>query len=523
MIHKLTTSLKPSLFAAAMLACSNGHAQAGALDVSFSGDGIATASFSLGQLSVAHGIAVQSDGRIVVAGDADQNSSQWAVARFLPNGDPDNSFSGDGQATFAPGGNGTNCYAVVIDPATQKILLGGFRNTTAFTVEAVVLRLNSDGSLDTGFGTSGTASMLLGGSASGGSYINAMVVQADGKIVMAGGADGDAALVRFQSSGFADNSFGSSGRVTVAVGAGTEDGAYGLVLQTDGKLVATGYTGSGTSASPFLARFTSSGALDIGFGSGGTVVTDLGIGFNFGYGVSMNSDDKVLLTGVGSNGVEQGCTVLRYLPDGSLDTSFDGDGIIVITFPATAIGGRFIHALANGSILVVGVASDDILTYGAVLRILSDGALDTSFDTDGIVLTSGPWDEFWGGALQSDGKLVACGSTFTGDHNDMAAFRFLIEAEQSVSSLRTPGNALSVSPNPATERVAVGFELSTGGSCSLRLRDALGAVVREFFSQRAFAAGKQSVDCDLGYLAPGIYSFELITPDAARTTRVVKP
>ena len=164
------------------------------------------------------------------------------------------------------------------------------------------MRYNSDGSLDTSFGSGGVVTTAVGGS---NDYVYALVQQADGKLVAAGysdnGSNYDFALVRYNSDGSLDTSFGSGGVVTTGVGA-AYDYAYALVQQADGKLVAAGRSNNGSNNDFALVRYNSDGSLDTSFGSGGVVTTGVGGSNDIAYALVQQGDGKLVAAGQSYNG-----------------------------------------------------------------------------------------------------------------------------------------------------------------------------------------------------------------------------
>jgi uncharacterized delta-60 repeat protein len=243
----------------------------------------------------------------------------------------------------------------------------------------------------------------------------AVAVQADGKIVAVGLADGKGgrfALVRYDVDGSLDPSFGGDGRVVTDFTAAS-DKAFAVAIAPDGKIVAAGaiarFTQTGSRGRFALARYLPTGALDSSFGGDGRVTTDFGPGEDRAEGVAIRGG-KILAAGA----ADFGCTpcarfaLARYHDDGSLDTSFGGDGKVTTGF---RLGGNG-HDVAIGSqgkIVVAG--GDSEVTRFLLARYLPDGRLDTSFSTDGKVRTHVGRGEqsATGVAIQANGRTVAAG------------------------------------------------------------------------------------------------------------------
>lgn len=268
-----------------------------------------------------------------------------------------------------------------------------------------------DGDLDTTFDADGTVFASMGG---GWTQPRGMLVQADGKIVLTGDSSDSFAAVRFSSDGSIDTSFDSDGKVFVDVSPG-EDVGFAAALQPDGKIVMAGAAGYSIG----VVRLNSDGSLDTSFDSDGKVVTDVSGGHSAGYAVAVQSDGKIVVAGYNDDvGTDQNFAVVRYNTDGSLDTSFDSDGKVVTHAGSSVEYTSSIAIQPDGKIVVVGMSS--LSSYDiVVLRYDSNGWLDTSFDTDGIVVTDvAGWNDAANSvALQSDGKIVVAGDTYNSSLN----------------------------------------------------------------------------------------------------------
>jgi uncharacterized delta-60 repeat protein len=196
-------------------------------------------------------------------------------------------------------------------------------------------------------------------------------------------------------AGVLDPSFDGDGKVVTDLGG--VDIPNDVAIQADGKIVAAGPGGVNAGDST-LVRFNVDGSLDDAFDGDGKVVT----GF-FVSGVAIQSDGKIVVSGAG----EIGFALARYNPDGSLDTTFDGDGRVETDFGPDAVASRVI--ITGGKIVAAGMAYDDF----ALARYDTDGSLDTTFGGDGKVETDfGASDWVEGMTIQADGKIVAAGASF---------------------------------------------------------------------------------------------------------------
>jgi uncharacterized delta-60 repeat protein len=400
-------------------------AQAGQLDSTFGTGGIFTTNYTQYDATIVTAAAIQSEGKIVLGGS---NPGGAALARLNTNGTLDSSFGSGGIVNNTFGADGP-VMAVVIQP-DGKILAyaSGFFGGS-------VGRFNSDGSVDTTFGSGGFAvSKSLG---SGPGILSVMALQADGKILVTG-----AGLIgRYTSTGQLDTTFGSGGSGIAALNSVI---ASAIAVQSDGKILVTTGVAPPTElfGSPYLptqeagaiARYNTNGSLDTTFGISGQAACVASAA-----AVAIQSNGKIIVAGtipsalmtIVSGGLtfaslQTGFGVVRYNANGSVDTTFNPGGGIgtgggVITgfgnsFPA---GAAFAVAIqSNGEIVVAGqagIGNQQFSSSSFVLaRYTTTGHLDTAFGSNGTVITTlsqDPLSFVSALAIQSDGKIVAAGNT----------------------------------------------------------------------------------------------------------------
>ncbi|MEU6882257.1 calcium-binding protein [Streptomyces sp. NPDC046712] len=362
----------------------------GTPDASFGTGGAVTADLS--DNDEGYAVALQASGRILVAGYsvAEENGVTWAqltVLGFTANGAPDPTFGVNGRA-FPDVGRGSIGQALrVLDDG--RILVGG-----SFGSEFLLTRLLPDGALDTAFG--GGDGQVRTAFPAGGASVQDLAVHSDGRIVAVGQSGylsptyaTEAALARYLPDGTPDASFDGDGRAEVDWG-GAYDTAHGVVLQSDGRIVVAGQSPEGFT----VARFTTGGAADTSFGGDGRVGTTFVAGLGAAHDVALQPDGKIVATGVGGGAPsENDFAVARYLADGSLDSSFSGDGKVTtdvgFDFANDWEEGRSLVLQPDGKIVVSGVTDD--FTARAVLRYDGTGApAPTPPDADLSVTKSGP-------------------------------------------------------------------------------------------------------------------------------------
>jgi uncharacterized delta-60 repeat protein len=344
----------------------------GSLDTSFDGDGKVTTAFGL-YWDSSYAVAVQADGRILVGGFSSQWATDFALARYNSDGSLDTSFSGDGKVTTDIGGFWDQAYALAVQSDGKVLLAGMASGNPSSTSDFALVRYNSDGSLDSSFAGDGKLTSTAGYNEQ---ILNAVTVQSDGKILAAGYGRGedyretDFIFLRYNIDGSLDASFDGDGIVTLDTG--RYDAAKSVSAQADGKIVVVGSDSSGS----FLRRFNDNGAFDAGFGVGGRAAIAF-VSSDYGKSLTLQPDGKILVTGsFGSD-----LALARYNSDGSPDTAFGINGIATTKTSSSYDSGNAVVVEADGKIVVAGgrYNDDDSDTTFVLVRYNADGTLDTTF------------------------------------------------------------------------------------------------------------------------------------------------
>jgi uncharacterized delta-60 repeat protein len=389
-----------------LLCASLAGAQAGSLDTSFGTKGIFSYSASTndGANNLANAVAIQSNGEIVVAG---QIGSHSGLLRLNTNGTLDTSFGSGGTVLTSIGGDIEQVFLGMAIQSDGKIVV----LATGCPPRGVVARFETNGSLDTSFGSSGSVSLSL--------VARGLALQSDGKILITGSNEGVPLMARLLTSGQLDTSFGTSGIAALVAGPGP------IALQSNGEiLIGSG----GLTASPFLnpvpgpggvARYNTDGSLDTTFGisgQAGSVVAPSAI--------AVQSNGKIVVAGANPSqlavtGNSSGFGVIRLNSNGSVDTTFGTRGGAITSYANLPLTGSFAVAIqSNGDVVSAGEAgsttsNSQIVESFALARYLGTGALDTTFGTGGEVTTSfgSNAQAFISSiALQSNGDIVVAGS-----------------------------------------------------------------------------------------------------------------
>ena len=380
----------------------------GDLDTVFDGDGLGTLDF--GPDDTAQAVAVQPDGKIVVAGFMDGGNGNFGVARFLPSGAPDPDFSFDGHTNITFGAV-DEAKDVAIQP-DGKIVVAGY-TTANPPADMAVLRLTAGGEPDNSFDTDGQQTVDLGFD----DRANGVVIEPDGDILLAGQADGgssDFGFARLTETGAPELSFGGGdGEANYSMGGA--DFATDVALGPSGRIYAVGYSSAGGNNDFGIMRLLSNGTQDMAFSTDAEDLVQFGDD-DRAQAVVVQPDGKPVVAG-GWDGGQADYALLRYETDGDLDPTFSGNGMQNLTFdPSTEFGGaEFAHALALTELgqLVVGGFTDTGANpdnFGVAV-FESNGELDPSFSGDGRrIVDFGTDDEAFGLGLFGDSAYVA-GST----------------------------------------------------------------------------------------------------------------
>jgi uncharacterized delta-60 repeat protein len=424
----MKTFISSSLFLLLTSICA--FAQAGDLDPTFGSGGVTTTRFM--RHAYGYAVAIQADQKIVVAGTSDgRPSSDYALARYNPDGSPDLTFDHTGKANTDFNGQIDEATCMAIQPDGKIIAAGVSENPQDFDFS--LARYLSNGKLDKTFSQDGKVTTNFGNGAEDDLY--AIALQPDGRIVAAGSThtvthlDIKFALARYTSNGSLDPTFGTGGKTTTFIGGNSCDGSA-VAIQTDGKIVVGGDSYNGTSYDFTLARYNCNGMLDSPFGSGGIVTTSLSTGDDMINALVIQPDGKILAAGLQAFGTfNTDFAVVRYSTDGSLDTSF---GINGVATTAVTGGDDYCNAMAlqpDGKIVLAGQAiNQQRFSDIAVVRDNGNGTPDDSFGVNGIVTTAigTRSDDDYAVALQQDGKVVVAGDTYvTGSQVAFAVVRYL--------------------------------------------------------------------------------------------------
>lgn len=419
----------PTVICALSMPCGV-YAAAGDMDVTFSGDGMVS--------TLGHHIALQPDGKIIAVGliyNANTGDDDAYVARYFSDGTPDTSFGVNGVVmTDVPalGAGLRDNYAttVAVQP-NGKIVVGGEVYTGAARgYDWTLTRYEANGALDTTFAGTGYVVLDFGGEEN--DLLNDIALLpaaagADSKIAVTGTTYNPAisngyvfAVARYNANGTLDTSFSSDGLQTTQMRSGTSgsSNARAIALQADGKLVVAGnaWRGTTTKDDVAVARYLSNGNLDTTFDGDGKAYVNFS-NYDYGTGLAIQGDGKLVIAGqVNTDGVGGASDfgVMRLTTAGKLDTSFDGDGKLTTPF-VTYEFANAITVQGDGKLVVVGGArsASDAGQYPPVMaRYNVNGSLDTTFSGDGKVQNDSITSAHRDVLIDGNGKILTSGSGY---------------------------------------------------------------------------------------------------------------
>lgn len=378
-------------------------------------------------------------------------------------GSLDTSFGTNGKAVTAVGPTDDYARAMAVQTDGKLVVVGYGSSGTSADFE--VVRYQRDGALDTTFGTNGK---VMTDVSTGSDVANAVAIQADGKIVVAGSSDVSPkgksfSLVRYNADGSLDTTFGTAGKVITSFGSQSDE-AFALVIQADGKIVLGGHYYNATQGLDFaLARYETNGTLDFGFGVNGLAKAPVRPGNASAsiYAMALQTiggEQKIVAVGG-----EGDFTLSRFNANGTLDNTFRMGQSVDDVFGTVIGAARAVQVSADNKIIVAGHADHDF----ALLQLNEDGTNDTTFGDNGTVVTkvsTTSWDEAQAVTRQADGKLVVGGWVYP---NNSSSADFVVARYTSAGVLDASFGTGGVTITP----VAPGTKDDAGRAILLQVDD----------------------------------------------------
>ncbi len=426
-----------SVFIPGSLASGSG----GSVDTTFGTGGIVITAVG-NEEDVANDVVVQPDGKIIAGGYTqtvanNTSSRNFALVRYNADGSLDQTFGTGGRVTtdFNSGQDEINALALQTD---GKIIAAGLGRDPSGLLIIAIARYNSNGTLDTTFDSDGKVEALFG---TGSGFAHDVVIDSSNRIIVAGSSlaqNGFSAFAaaRFTSNGSPDTSFGTNGAVLIPVAQFGNDDANALAIDSSGRIVLAGNTNTGSQSGDFaFARINSNGSIDTNFGTNGTATVDFD-DFDEAFDVIVQANGAIVGVGYAIHRADSTSTfaLARLTSSGAIDSSFDSDGKVITNFGAAQDVANSAVIQSDGRIIAIGQGGQPNQSMFALARYNSNGSLDQTFGTGGLVLTDiNDLNAATSAAIQPDGKLVAAGFTNVGS---IFAFDFALVRYNLSSSIR---------------------------------------------------------------------------------------
>jgi len=361
----------------------------GTLDTGFGFNGKVISDLGTSSKDMVYDFTLQSDEKIMLIGSSDMiGSSDFALIRYDAQGLPDTSFGVNARVMTDIGTGSADTLSSIKLQTDGKIILGGYSNTNINgNYDFALMRYNTSGSIDTTFGSNGKITTDLNSNSS--DYITNLEIQNDGKIVAAGYSTmtntSHVSLVRYLDTGVLDASFGVNGKINTEINSQSIDKVNAMIIQPNGKILITGSTRIGLNSDFILIRYTSLGVLDSNFGTNGVVITDIGTNtWDEAYSLQLQTQGKILVAGISNTNGNQDFTIVRYNNNGTLDTTFGNNGKVI-----TNLGGNDfaydIQVQKDKKFLIAGTSNASGSNDYVIARYLPNGDLDSLFGNNGIV------------------------------------------------------------------------------------------------------------------------------------------
>jgi uncharacterized delta-60 repeat protein/LPXTG-motif cell wall-anchored protein len=488
----------------------------GTLDTTFGVNGkVATNIGAQPSIDRAISLAMQSDGKFIIAGDTNIGSSlDFSAVRYNADGTLDTTFGTGGKVTADFNNTGDNDFGrTVLVQSDGKILLVGHSEVTG-SIDFAAVRFNTNGTLDNTFGTAGKVTADIGNNSS--DQVMSAILQTDGKILIVGSSrvnnEWDFAIARFNTDGTLDNTFGTAGKTTTDLG--TDDWGHSVAVQTDGKIVLAGYSWMTDHNDFAVLRYNTNGTLDNAFGTGGKVTTF--IESSEAYSVMLQADGKILVSGVSYNNSTSYFAVARYNTNGTLDNTFGTGGKVTTDFDNNRSEAMAITSQADGKIILAGTAYIGSTYAYAVARYNTNGSLDNTFGTGGKVTTVfNVTSNAFSLALQADGRIIVAGTS----DDDFLATRYYSAppagpvAPTTSTSSTSSTTTTTIAPTTTT---AASNPTSTQNAPALSVVIGLPLATRPLVANSALTIG-QSLTVSYEGFTPG----ELVQLVVASTPQVI--
>lgn len=499
---------------------------AGELDPTFGDNGIVQTIIAPNQsweADMIRGLLELSDGKIFAVGTATYSGHKKAAyVMYNEDGSIDTTFGNNGIIILTPDGEDSyyqNYASSAVELPDGSIISCGHVYYSQVDTSRPFLVKFKDGQLDTSFGNNGIAlgyqQYNLG---------EKMVLQEDGKIVVSGYLNDNIAAVRFNADGSMDTTFGVNGYAEIIIeGAENFSFAKDIALQKDGKILLGSYYDNSGNWKWVVVRLNTDGTLDSTFGEGGMVKMSVGYGHDFVLGIDVQEDGKIV---VGGHSWDANDPVLRYSlaiarlnEDGSVDTSYGNNGVFRKGFIAE--GCSYLTGLEvapNGKVYASFSAQENIPGYSfkydiGVVSLNEDGTLNDAFGGQGYVITdlNQQEDHSQCMALQKDGKILQGAMSFREDGTPFVIVRYITDIDDSsdINAEQLQEKSFIVYPNPVKDVLNIALE----GNFKVQIFD---------MSGRQILTSNNSRTVNVNGIAAGSYIVKITVDGKTYTDRFIK-
>lgn len=487
----------------------------GSVDLSFGNNGVSFVDFNNGS-DFCYASAVQSDHKIILAGETYNESYDMAFSRLNPDGSMDETFASNGILNLVFNGSDEHIYDVVMQEDGKILALGYFYDGEVSKM--TMLRLTSGGVLDPSFSSNGMLIIDFGPGTD--SFGESMIIQEDGKILILGflwdlNGDAQCAMARINPNGYLDNSFGTNGLLIMDF---LSYGNYTNNISFQGqKFIVSGISYHDGDFYLILARFYIDGTLDSSFGIEGIVSIELNIdpsAFSPMGSMCIDAENRILygLYFESIGGLD--FALYRFTEEGLPDNNF-GDYGLVVTDMAGDQTISAVEVQGDGKILATG--------SHYLMRYLDNGNMDLSFGESGTgVAYLNPGDKLKSIDLQDDGLILVCGAGYENTDSDFMAVRYYSGTNVSTSEVDYFDLEMDIRPNPASDHINISFHLDKKQSVDMELINSSGKTVFSFYPA-IYPEGEHQLSINSQELAIGIYVLQIKTEGRVFTKKVVIP
>lgn len=497
--------------------------QDGNLDTSFGNNGqvLLPIASSNDQLRA---IASQSDGKIIAVGAVESSFFKFGLCRLLADGSLDTSFGNDGIVGTTLGPLDDNATAIAIQ-SDDKILVTGYSFSFGAELDFVLVRYLANGELDPSFGNNGSVRTNVN---SPDDFAYDLAIQEDGKILVAGYSSDPENdflnLIRYHENGDLDSSFGNEGIANININLITPK-CKALTLLNNGKIVLGGYayTGANTDLDFVLVQLLENGQLDHSFGNQGILTTSISTATDEVSSLASLADGRLLLAGYTYNTIgsgERDFVLAQYLADGSLDSSFGDNGIVITDLNNHDDILADINIQTDGKIIAIGTSDPEFGGLGAdpssfaLVRYLSNGALDPTFGDNGVVLSAATAyaNVAESVLIQDDNKIVVGGFSYNGSDYDFSLSRYDVNILVSTSEVNIANEQYLIYPNPVTQ-ATINIQVNSLQQQEIRFLfyNELGQLLNTQTSQ--CSEGTHAITLPIGSLTRGTYLLQFTVND----------